>query len=641
MSSDSMDDVVGTSEAARRYVEQMPMGMTTYQGPDLVFVLANQSYRSSYGRPDLIGKPVREAFPEAAGQGLFEQMERVRATGEPVRIDAMRAELEVDGTGAVTEHFLDMWMVPAVDADGSITGIHAHTVDVTDRVQAQHRAEEQAREAQQRYADALTVVRTLQDALLPVELPVLPRVDIAARYLLASHDEAAGGDWFDAVVRPDGTVALVVGDVVGHGVTASAVMGQLRAVLHDHLLGDEALEVALGSLDRFARVTEGASYATVCVVLLDPVTGDMTYCTAGHPPPVVASAAGSARFVETTGSGPLASGTGYTTRTMTLGEDETVVLYSDGLVERPGRAPAESTVEILQVVGDRVAGKGFPSGVGTRLAERLCQESLEVLTRSTGHADDITVVAALRLPPRLGHHASWPVDDSSDRRAREGLDEWLSAYAPPTHVRVAIAHALSELVANSVRHAYRDRAPGSVDVDADLDAHGCLEVTVTDHGTWHPEQPGSDSRGLAMVRGLVDELELVHGDPGTRATVRLRLGREARLVSRASGDSNGLPDVGTPFGVTSKDGIVAVRGAVDLTGAAQLQSALRSVRVADGALVLDLAGVTHLGSAGVRVLHEAASPNGTPGLRLVAPNGSVAQHVLELVQLAYDTGSPG
>jgi serine phosphatase RsbU (regulator of sigma subunit) len=75
------------------------------------------------------------------------------------------------------------------------------------------------------------IVAELQEALLPTALPVLPRARIAARYLVAGHEQAAGGDWFDAIPLADGSVALVVGDVVGHGVAASAAMGQLRAVL--------------------------------------------------------------------------------------------------------------------------------------------------------------------------------------------------------------------------------------------------------------------------------------------------------------------------------------------------------------------------------------------------------------------------
>src|SRR4249919_2602692 len=85
---------------------------------------------------------------------------------------------------------------------------------------------------------AREIVAELQQALLPTSLPVLPRARIAARYLAAGHEQSAGGDWFDAIPLAGGSVALVVGDVVGHGVAASAAMGQLRAVLAELLAAE-------------------------------------------------------------------------------------------------------------------------------------------------------------------------------------------------------------------------------------------------------------------------------------------------------------------------------------------------------------------------------------------------------------------
>ena len=89
------------------------------------------------------------------------------------------------------------------------------------------------------------MVLALQEALLPPALPVLPRARIAARYLPAGQEQAAGGDWFDAVPLTDGTVALMVGDVVGHGIAASAAMGQLRSVLDELLAAEPDLGTVL------------------------------------------------------------------------------------------------------------------------------------------------------------------------------------------------------------------------------------------------------------------------------------------------------------------------------------------------------------------------------------------------------------
>ena len=113
----------------------------------------------------------------------------------------------------------------------------------------------------------------VQAALLPRAVPVLPRVAVGARYLLADLDSTAGGDWYDAVVRPDGSLGLVVGDVVGHGFAASAVMGQLRAVTR-HCLDASAspsavVTAVVTAVDRFARRLPGAHTATICVAVLE------------------------------------------------------------------------------------------------------------------------------------------------------------------------------------------------------------------------------------------------------------------------------------------------------------------------------------------------------------------------------------
>src|ERR1700677_4513534 len=148
----------------------------------------------------------------------------------------------------------------------------------------------------------------LQQELLPKGLPVLPRARIAARYLVAAADQAAGGDWFDALPLAGGAVALVVGDVVGHGVAASAAMGQLRAVLRFVLAAQRDLTVALGQLDAFATFEPALHAATVCVAVLDPEGGALRYATCGPPPPLVVAPDGAARYLPTTGSGPLGTG---------------------------------------------------------------------------------------------------------------------------------------------------------------------------------------------------------------------------------------------------------------------------------------------------------------------------------------------
>jgi serine phosphatase RsbU (regulator of sigma subunit) len=152
------------------------------------------------------------------------------------------------------------------------------------------------------------MVLALQEALLPPALPVLPRARIAARYLAAGQEQAAGGDWFDAVPLTGGTVALVVGDVVGHGIAASAAMGQLRSVLDELLAAEPDLGTVLTRAEVFAAERAALRAATMALAVLDPADGTLCYTTCGHPPPLIISTDGTSRYLPGTRTGPLGTG---------------------------------------------------------------------------------------------------------------------------------------------------------------------------------------------------------------------------------------------------------------------------------------------------------------------------------------------
>jgi hypothetical protein len=135
---------------------------------------------------------------------------------------------------------------------------------------------------------------TLQRSLLPGDLPLLDGVAVTARYLPAVEGTRAGGDWYDVLAVDDGCVAVAVGDVVGHGASAAAVMGQLRSALAALLLSGSTPGEALWHLDRFAAQVPGSRVSTVACVLLDPTTGRVTYSNAGHPPPLLVNPEGHA-----------------------------------------------------------------------------------------------------------------------------------------------------------------------------------------------------------------------------------------------------------------------------------------------------------------------------------------------------------
>jgi anti-anti-sigma factor len=500
-----------------------------------------------------------------------------------------------------------------------------------------------AADAEYGNADGRGIVAELQGALLPTALPVLPRARIAARYLVAGQEQAAGGDWFDAIPLDGGAVALVVGDVVGHGLSASAAMGQLRAVLAELLAAEDDLGRVLRRTDAFAARMPSLRAATLVLVVLDPAAGTLRYTTCGHPPPLVIGVDGKARYLKGTGTGPLGTGSPPVLASSALAPGELVLLYSDGLVERPDQTIAEGMAELAVVATDAAANRDADPGA----AERVCQLSVEVLTR-TGHTDDITALAAQWLadpvhPLRL----ALPSVRSSLTTARDSFADWLSRLDATADDADALHLAMVEMVTNAIEHAYPREAPGIIELDASLGSDGSVTCLITDHGTWRPPDPADADRGHGlMVAGhVVDKLLVSHpAAGGTTVTLRHRLRRPAVLASGHQGEHAANPadppftvDISITAGSTAR---ALVGGPVDIGTADLLGRRLLSVsRGGTVPLVADLTGVTQLASAGVRVLYQVSEQLTVHGqeLTLVTVRGSTAHLVLELVRLDHVT----
>jgi serine phosphatase RsbU (regulator of sigma subunit)/anti-sigma regulatory factor (Ser/Thr protein kinase)/ABC-type transporter Mla MlaB component len=638
------DASIGSADHVRQVFDQMPVAMVSLAGPDHVVAACNEAWRGFVGRTDAVGHALRDLFPEVAGQRIFELCDEVFRTGAAAHPREWRIQLDVDGSGSPTDFYVDYDLVPYFAPDGAVAGIHVTVLDVTDRFTDRLNAELEQRAAQDRFTEAPDVVSTLQDALLPAGLPALPRVDVAAAYLLAEAETAAGGDWYDAIPTRTGDLALVVGDVVGHGVAASAVMGQLRAVLAAALREEGDVSRALGFLEQYAETLPQARAATVSVVLLDPSGGHVSYCTAGHPPPLVVPASGEPSFLAPTGAGPLGAGLPFTPVEHRLGPGDLVVLYSDGLVDRPGRAPAQSTLELADVVGDAFRGLGFTAGAPDSPAERVSLHTVELLTRGTGHSDDVTVLAAQYAPAVLDALAfDLPAVPASIPAARHDLTEWLRHLRLGPADVAALQHAVGEMTTNVVDHAYshlEKPGDGALRLRGALNDDCTVTIAVADDGRWVvPSAARGRGLGLGMARSLVDRLDITPSAHGTVVTVRHRPLRCARLLTPATLSSRPSPPLGDGLAIAVDGSTVHVRGAVDADGAARLAHTLN--RVGRGGMTgvrVDLSRVTLLGSAGVRTLLEAVTPGPAPDeprVELTAPPGSVAQHVLELTRLPY------
>ena len=614
--------------------EQSPDLQLVTAGPELRVLAANAGVRRLLGGRDPAGEKLSDALTRVLGDPVIELFGEVFRSADTHHLDGWRVH-----TGRPNEWIhADLVIAPWRDEAGRVAGCIGRGTDVAALSPTREAAET-------RYSATLEMMTDLQDALLPADLPVAPALDVSATYLLAADDARAGGDWFDAIVRADGTIALVVGDTVGQGIKASAVMGQLRAVLHERLLTDDSIPDALRSLDRYARVHPESHAATVCVVLVDPASGAIEYCTAGHPAPLVVAADGTSRYLEGSGAGPLTTESDYPTSQDTLGTDDVVLLFTDGLTERPGVSPAQSDVDVARAATWAAVSGAENTGPAERRSTRVCERTLEVLIQNAGYNDDITLLAAHRTPTFGPFRISLDCSPDAVRRAREELDEWLATLQVAVLDEFAVLHAAGELITNAVEHAYPQvEMPGAaVELEATLEPSGVLDLSVTDHGRWNDQPPHPDrGRGLGMVSGLVDMLTIDRSDTGSTARFRKRLTRSAQLLTgtaRSAGAEPGATEP-VPFGTEVDGDMMKVSGPVDLRSADNFRASLRRFsRGGTSELTVDLAGVTHLGSAGVQVLHEINAMDGA-SLHLRAPPGSVAQHVLELVRLPYEEEPP-
>jgi serine phosphatase RsbU (regulator of sigma subunit) len=234
------------------------------------------------------------------------------------------------------------------------------------------RAEERAEQDRVRAQFFTDVAVTLQRAVLgPTVLPD----GFAVHYEPATGTLEVGGDWYDVVDLPDGLYGVVVGDVVGRGLDAAAVMGQLRSAGRALLLETGSPSHVLSALDRFAALVPGAAVSTVFCAVIDAHAGTLRYSSAGHPPAILVEADGRARFLEDAGSMPLAvrAGRERPEADAVLTPGSTLLLYTDGLVERRDEVIDEGMARAVEVV---TGGRHLPPAeLAELLTERLLTDA--------------------------------------------------------------------------------------------------------------------------------------------------------------------------------------------------------------------------------------------------------------------------
>jgi integral membrane sensor domain MASE1/anti-sigma regulatory factor (Ser/Thr protein kinase) len=360
------------------------------------------------------------------------------------------------------------------------------------------------------------IAETLQRSLLPERLPQIPGVALAARYTPASADMEVGGDWYDVVQLPNGHVGLAIGDVAGHGLRAASVMGQLRMALRAYALEEESPAAAVTRLDQLAHRLPLAEMATLVYLVFDPDSGTVRFANAGHPPPLVV-ADEEVSYLREGLAPPI--GAAYPGRfpetTFDLVPGSTLLLYTDGLVERRG----------LSIVDGLARLKAEAARGGDDL-DALCDHLLRTMVG--GHVEDDVALVALRAVPLAEElHLRLPAEPSVLAPLRGTLRRWLRELGATADETNEILVACGEACTNSIQHAY-GAAEGTLEIEL---AHSgrTVDLTVRDRGRWREPGRGEGGRGLPLMRGLMDAVHVQSDPEGT--VVRL----EKRLRSGAVG----------------------------------------------------------------------------------------------------------
>ncbi|MFG3496272.1 SpoIIE family protein phosphatase [Streptomyces sp. NPDC047928] len=426
------DEVPALEEfSVREILGRLPGLVAVTYGTEHRVAYVNDAYATAFGHRTP-GSTVAADCPELHELGLLPLMDQVLRSGKPRTVKSRR----VQGGGSYTVTCLP------VDTPRYGGGVLVHAADVTDHADAAERL----RASERRHRETAV---TLQRSLLPQELEQPDDLRVAATYQPGGTDAAVGGDWYDVITLGAGRTALVIGDVMGRGVRAAAVMGQLRTAVRAYARLDLPPHEVLQLLDGLAAEIDASQIATCVYAVHDPNEGRLVYASAGHLPILVRDEDGTVRRAADPTGPPLGTGGWlHTSGTIALPPGSTAVLYTDGLVERRGEDIDEGVAGLERALSGAV---GAPPVV--------CDRLLRSLGVTAEHDDDVAVLV-LQHPSRTGtdaelfHNAALDLLGGVEAapRARAFASGVLSSWRFPVELRDLGVLATSELVANSLQH---------------------------------------------------------------------------------------------------------------------------------------------------------------------------------------------
>ncbi|KAA9158759.1 SpoIIE family protein phosphatase [Amycolatopsis acidicola] len=368
------------------------------------------------------------------------------------------------------------------------------------------------------------IATDFQDQLLDLDQSSVNAV-VAAVYQPAAEAMRVGGDWYLVAPLSDtGPVALSVGDVVGHGLPAATVMSKLRSAIGAAALTVRSPSEVLDLAERYAASVPGAACTTVAYAVLDSGAHSISYACAGHPYPLLVTPEG-VRFLEHGRHPPLAALSCHASGR--IGEAELppgslVVLYTDGLIERPGESISDGFGRLADVA----------AGLRHVPAAAVCTELLRRMTPPGGYTDDVAILAVRPVGTTPDTFvASVQADAAELPVLRHRLRAWLEDLRLGDEKQYDVLVGVGEAVSNGMEHGSGMDRRKTVSVEVFAGEH-TISVTVGDRGRWLADSSASRrtalrGRGLTLINGLADHVETVRSARGTQVTMRYRRGPDS------------------------------------------------------------------------------------------------------------------
>jgi PAS domain S-box-containing protein len=357
------------------------------------------------------------------------------------------------------------------------------------------------------------IAETLQRSLLPDRLPTLPGLEVAARYLPAAAEAEVGGDWYDVIPIAGGAVGLVMGDVAGKGLAGASMVGRLRSALRAYALEGHDGARVVEQLNRLLWTeAEESQMATMLYVIVDPAANVVRWVNAGHPAPLMV-VDGEPQFLEGAGSVPLGvlPFPTYEEVSTRMDPGSSLVLYTDGLVERPGEHIDDGMAQLAARVREAADEP-----------DALCDHLLATLVPAGGAMDDVAILVLHNLPVPDRFSAEFPAEPESLAPIRSMLRRWLS-HAGAGELEIAeIITASGEAATNAIEHG---GAGGGTRFEVSGRRNGSeIEIAVRDQGSWREQRKGDHGRGFDLMRTLMDTVAVEPSPQGTTVSLRRRLG---------------------------------------------------------------------------------------------------------------------